>query len=27
MDYGPFIQAHRRKRADVTVAVRRVPLI
>ena len=27
MDYQPFIQAHRRKRADVTIAVRRVPLI
>jgi glucose-1-phosphate adenylyltransferase len=26
MDYQPFIQAHRRKRADVTIAVRRVPL-
>ena len=26
MDYGPFILAHRRKRADVTIAVRRVPL-
>ncbi|MFI5253891.1 MAG: glucose-1-phosphate adenylyltransferase [Candidatus Limnocylindrales bacterium] len=26
MDYQPFIQAHRRHRADVTVAVRRVPL-
>ena len=26
MDYGPFAAAHRRKRADVTVAVRRVPL-
>ncbi len=26
MDYQPFIAAHRRKRADVTVAVRRVPL-
>ena len=26
MDYGPFVQAHRRHRADVTVAVRRVPL-
>ena len=26
MDYGPFVAAHRRKRADVTVAVRRVPL-
>jgi glucose-1-phosphate adenylyltransferase len=26
MDYGPFIVAHRRKRADVTIAVRRVPL-
>jgi glucose-1-phosphate adenylyltransferase len=26
MDYGPFIAAHRRKRADVTIAVRRVPL-
>jgi glucose-1-phosphate adenylyltransferase len=26
MDYGPFVQQHRRKRADVTVAVKRVPL-
>jgi glucose-1-phosphate adenylyltransferase len=26
MDYGPFVQAHRRRRADVTIAVRRVPL-
>jgi glucose-1-phosphate adenylyltransferase len=26
MDYQPFIQAHRRRRADVTIAVRRVPL-
>src|SRR6267143_232376 len=26
MDYAPFIAAHRRKRADVTIAVRRVPL-
>ena len=26
MDYPPFVQAHRRNRADVTVAVRRVPL-
>ncbi len=26
MDYGPFVQAHRRNRADVTIAVRRVPL-
>jgi glucose-1-phosphate adenylyltransferase len=26
MDYEPFVQAHRRHRADVTVAVRRVPL-
>jgi glucose-1-phosphate adenylyltransferase len=26
MDYQPFIVAHRRKRADVTIAVRRVPL-
>ena len=26
MDYQPFIQAHRRKRADVTIAVRQVPL-
>jgi glucose-1-phosphate adenylyltransferase len=26
MDYQPFIQAHRRRRADVTLAVRRVPL-
>ncbi|MEA2519388.1 MAG: glucose-phosphate adenylyltransferase [Chloroflexota bacterium] len=26
MDYQPFIQAHRRKRADVTIAVRRVAL-
>jgi glucose-1-phosphate adenylyltransferase len=26
MDYQPFVLAHRRRRADVTVAVRRVPL-
>jgi glucose-1-phosphate adenylyltransferase len=26
MDYQPFVQAHRRTRADVTIAVRRVPL-
>jgi glucose-1-phosphate adenylyltransferase len=26
MDYTPFIAAHKRKRADVTIAVRRVPL-
>jgi glucose-1-phosphate adenylyltransferase len=26
MDYQPFINAHRRKHADVTIAVRRVPL-
>ncbi len=26
MDYQPFVQAHRRKRADVTIAVRHVPL-
>jgi glucose-1-phosphate adenylyltransferase len=26
MDYQPFVQAHRRHRAEVTVAVRRVPL-
>jgi glucose-1-phosphate adenylyltransferase len=26
MDYQPFLQAHRRRRADVTIAVRRVPL-
>jgi glucose-1-phosphate adenylyltransferase len=26
MDYTPFIAAHRRRRADVTIAVRRVPL-
>jgi glucose-1-phosphate adenylyltransferase len=26
MDYGPFVAAHRRRRADVTVAVKRVPL-
>jgi glucose-1-phosphate adenylyltransferase len=26
MDYGPFVQAHRRHRADVTVAVKPVPL-
>ena len=26
MDYGPFIQQHRRKRADVTIAVKRVPI-
>ncbi|HET7026682.1 MAG TPA: sugar phosphate nucleotidyltransferase [Candidatus Limnocylindrales bacterium] len=27
MDYTPFIAAHRRKRADVTIAVRHVPLV
>jgi glucose-1-phosphate adenylyltransferase len=27
MDYQPFITAHRRKRADVTIAVRHVPLV
>ena len=27
MDYQPFVQAHRRHRADVTIAVRRVPLV
>ena len=27
MDYQPFVQAHRRRRADVTIAVRRVPLV
>ena len=27
MDYQPFVAAHRRHRADVTIAVRRVPLI
>jgi len=27
MDYTPFIAAHRRHRADVTIAVRRVPLV
>ena len=26
MDYGPFVQAHRRRRADVTVAVQQVPI-
>jgi glucose-1-phosphate adenylyltransferase len=26
MDYGPFVQAHRRHRADVTIAVKRVPI-
>jgi glucose-1-phosphate adenylyltransferase len=26
MDYAPFVQFHRRRRADVTIAVRRVPL-
>ncbi|HEY7331506.1 MAG TPA: sugar phosphate nucleotidyltransferase, partial [Candidatus Limnocylindria bacterium] len=26
MDYQPFVAAHRRRRADVTIAVRRVPL-
>src|ERR671935_54329 len=26
MDYQPFVQAHRRHRADVTVAVKRVPI-
>jgi glucose-1-phosphate adenylyltransferase len=26
MDYQPFVTAHRRRRADVTIAVRRVPL-
>jgi glucose-1-phosphate adenylyltransferase len=26
MDYAPFVQAHRRRRADVTIAVRRVPI-
>src|SRR4029079_15105955 len=26
MDYQPFVAAHRRHRADVTIAVRRVPL-
>ena len=26
MDYGPFIQQHRRKRADVTIAVKHVPI-
>ena len=26
MDYAPFLAAHRRRRADVTIAVRRVPL-
>jgi glucose-1-phosphate adenylyltransferase len=26
MDYQPFVQAHRRHRADVTIAVRQVPL-
>src|SRR2546428_11965876 len=26
MDYQPFVQAHRRHRAEVTIAVRRVPL-
>jgi glucose-1-phosphate adenylyltransferase len=27
MDYSPFIAAHRRKRAEVTIAVRHVPLV
>ncbi|HET9681393.1 MAG TPA: sugar phosphate nucleotidyltransferase, partial [Candidatus Limnocylindrales bacterium] len=27
MDYTPFINQHRRKRADVTIAVRHVPLV
>ncbi len=27
MDYAPFIAAHRRRRADVTIAVRHVPLV
>ena len=27
MDYQPFVAAHRRHRADVTIAVRRVPLL
>jgi glucose-1-phosphate adenylyltransferase len=26
MDYQPFVQHHRRKRADVTIAVKRVPI-
>jgi glucose-1-phosphate adenylyltransferase len=26
MDYAPFVAAHKRKRAEVTIAVRRVPL-
>src|SRR5690349_4172388 len=26
MDYQPFVQQHRRKRADVTIAVKRVPI-
>jgi len=26
MDYGPFVQHHRRRRADVTVAVKQVPI-
>ena len=26
MDYGPFIAAHRRRRAGITIAVRRVPI-
>ncbi len=26
MDYQPFVQAHRRRRADVTIGVRQVPL-
>ena len=26
MDYQPFVQAHRRRRADVTIAVKRVPI-
>ncbi len=26
MDYGPFVQQHRRRRADVTIAVKPVPL-
>jgi glucose-1-phosphate adenylyltransferase len=27
MDYSPFVNAHRRKRAEVTIAVRHVPLV
>ncbi len=27
MDYTPFVNAHRRRRADVTIAVRHVPLV